>query len=179
MSLLYRLVVFFGTVFAVIGVDQYTKQIAVNRLMGQPPHIYLNDMARLLYAENTGAFLSLGARLPEQSQRWVFVGFVTLILLALLIFAMKEIRTISYPLLIGFALILGGGLGNLIDRVVNNGRVVDFMNVGIGGLRTGIFNVADMALMAGVAMVMIFGLFTHPQPVVEPDSAEVIGAGEP
>ena len=104
MSLLYRLVVFFGTVFAVIGVDQYTKQIAVNRLMGQPPHIYLNDMARLLYAENTGAFLSLGARLPEQSQRWVFVGFVTLILLALLIFAMKEIRTISYPLLIGFAL---------------------------------------------------------------------------
>ena len=53
------------------------------------------------------------------------------------------------------------------------------MNVGIGGLRTGNFNVADMALMAGVAMVMIFGLFTQSQPVVEPDSAEVIGAGEP
>ena len=136
------------------------------------PHTYFNDMARLLYAENTGAFLSLGARLPEMTQRWIFLGLVTLILLGVLIYVLKEAGSLSYPLLVGFGLILGGGLGNLIDRVVNDGRVVDFMNVGIGRLRTGIFNVADMALMAGVAMVMIFGLFTHQPPVVEPEPGQ-------
>ena len=63
-------------------------------------------------------------------------------------------------LLIGFALILAGGVGNLIDRVLNDGRVVDFMNVGIGRLRTGVFNVADMALMAGVGLVLVVGLLS-------------------
>jgi signal peptidase II len=47
-------------------------------------------------------------------------------------------------------LIVGGGVSNLIDRLRYGGYVVDFLNVGIGSLRTGIFNVADMAIMAGV-----------------------------
>ncbi len=161
MQLTKRLATLFGTAFLVIIVDQITKQIAVKTLFGREPLIYLNDMARLLYAENTGAFLSLGARLPETTQRWVFLGLVTLILLALLIYALKEISNLDYLIIVGFGLILGGGFGNLIDRIVNDGRVVDFMNVGIGNLRTGIFNVADMALMAGVGLVMIYALLNR------------------
>ena len=156
-----RLATLFGTAFLVIIVDQITKQIAVNTLFGREPLIYLHDMARLLYAENTGAFLSLGARLPETAQRWVFLGLVTLILLALLVYALKEISNLDYLIIVGFGLILGGGFGNLIDRIVNDGRVVDFMNVGIGNLRTGVFNVADMALMAGVGLVIIFALLNR------------------
>ena len=53
------------------------------------------------------------------------------------------------------SLIAGGGVGNWIDRVTNDGRVTDFLNVGVGNLRTGIFNVADMVLMAGVAIFML------------------------
>ena len=57
---------------------------------------------------------------------------------------------------IGLCLIFGGGVSNLIDRVAR-GWVIDFLNVGIGSLRTGIFNVADMALMLGVAIVLLTG----------------------
>jgi signal peptidase II len=49
--------------------------------------------------------------------------------------------------------VAAGGLGNLWDRLATGGWVVDFMNLGVGPLRTGIFNVADVALMAGVALV--------------------------
>ncbi len=51
---------------------------------------------------------------------------------------------------VGIALIIGGGIGNLIDRLLRNGSVSDFMNMGVGRLRTGIFNFADLFLIAGV-----------------------------
>ncbi|MEJ0007739.1 MAG: signal peptidase II [Steroidobacteraceae bacterium] len=55
----------------------------------------------------------------------------------------------------GLALFAAGGLGNLIDRITGDGRVTDFLNVGLGPLRTGIFNVADMTLMVGVVVFLI------------------------
>ena len=51
-------------------------------------------------------------------------------------------------------LVMGGGFGNLIDRIYNQGRVVDFMNLGIGSLRTGVFNVADLAVTFGAIAVV-------------------------
>lgn len=56
--------------------------------------------------------------------------------------------------LLGVALLVGGGVSNLLDRIIH-GTVIDFMNVGIGPLRTGIFDVADMAIMLGVGIVML------------------------
>ena len=58
------------------------------------------------------------------------------------------------------ALFIGGGVSNWIDRLLH-GRVVDFLNVGIGSLRTGIFNVADVAIMAAVAMLVLPELWTR------------------
>ena len=171
MTALKRIAVMAVVVFLVVGCDQATKSVAQMHLRGAEPIIYLNGMARLQYAENSGAFLSMGARLPETAQRWIFIGAVTVILLAVLVYALLELRNLHFLLLLGFALILGGGVGNLIDRVVNNGRVVDFMNVGIGNLRTGIFNVADMALMAGVGLVLLFGLLVKEEASSGNDSA--------
>lgn len=168
-----RLGVLLLVVFLVIVVDQITKSIAQDRLRGEDPIIFLDGMARLQYAENTGAFLSLGAGLPETAQRWIFVGAVTVILAGVLIYALRELQNLPMLLLVAFGLILGGGIGNLIDRVMNNGRVVDFMNVGIGNLRTGIFNVADMALMLGVGLVLVYGLTNKEQASPEsPEQAE-------
>jgi signal peptidase II len=59
----------------------------------------------------------------------------------------------------GLTLLAAGGASNWADRVVH-GRVIDFMNVGIGPLRTGIFNVADVAIMLGVAL-LLFGQFVR------------------
>jgi signal peptidase II len=57
------------------------------------------------------------------------------------------------------ALIIGGGFSNLLDRLYNDGLVVDFMNAGIGPVRTGIFNLADVAIMAGSGMLVTWSLF--------------------
>jgi signal peptidase II len=59
--------------------------------------------------------------------------------------------------MLGLAFLWAGGVSNLADRVARGGRVVDFLNVGVGPLRTGIFNVADMAIMLGVALVLLTG----------------------
>ena len=71
---------------------------------------------------------------------------------------------LSGPALVGLALYFAGGASNLVDRVMH-GSVIDFMNVGVGPLRTGIFNVADMAILLGVAIFV----FTHRQ-MEEPPS---------
>ena len=51
-------------------------------------------------------------------------------------------------------LIISGGLGNLIDRMVNQGAVIDFMNIGLGSIRTGVFNGADLAIMVGLLLLL-------------------------
>jgi signal peptidase II len=53
------------------------------------------------------------------------------------------------------ALLCGGGLANWLDRLLNGGAVTDFVSFGVGWLRTGIFNVADVAIMAGAALLLL------------------------
>jgi signal peptidase II len=60
---------------------------------------------------------------------------------------------LSGPALVGLALYFAGGASNLVDRVMR-GSVIDFLNVGVGPLRTGIFNVADMAILLGVGIFL-------------------------
>lgn len=72
--------------------------------------------------------------------------------LAFFLFFVKEIPPLS---VISWSLVLSGGIGNLLDRLLHDGRVIDFMNVGIGSLRTGIFNVADVCIMIGISLVVL------------------------
>jgi signal peptidase II len=58
-------------------------------------------------------------------------------------------KAVILPVRLNFALVLSGGIGNLIDRIGNEGRVIDFMNLGIGSWRTGVFNVADIVILGG------------------------------
>lgn len=67
----------------------------------------------------------------------------------------------SLDTVVAWSLVLSGGLGNLVDRIINDGRVIDFMNIGIGSLRTGIFNVADVCITVGV-VVLIFQALRRP-----------------
>jgi len=136
---------------ATIGCDRVTKHVAATRLSEGPSRSFFDDTFRLEYAENTGAFLSLGAHWPRPVRTAVF-GAGNALLLALFVVAMRR----GWPTLtlLGMALLVGGGVSNLLDRIIH-GTVIDFMNVGIGPLRTGIFNVADMAIMLGVGIVML------------------------
>jgi signal peptidase II len=158
-----RVMVLILVLFLIVGCDQTTKSVAQSQLRDAEPISLFNNMLLFKYAENSGAFLSLGAGLPPTAQQWIFIGLVSLVLLALLIYILRNLQQMPFMVLIALALFLGGGVGNLIDRLLNEGRVIDFMNMGIGNLRTGVFNVADMALMAGLAIMVFFG-FRSPDP---------------
>ncbi|TCS43880.1 signal peptidase II [Reinekea marinisedimentorum] len=136
-----------------IFLDQLTKVWAVSALKGGPRYSFLADTLRIAYAENIGAFLGLGNNLPPQLRFWIFTALVGLFLMGLLVYLFigKDVDTIS---LVALSLVFAGGFSNFIDRAMNEGAVVDFLNVGFGGLRTGIFNVADMYIMAGAALII-------------------------
>jgi signal peptidase II len=140
-------------VLTTIGCDHATKQLANRTLKDGPSHSYLADTLRLDYAENTGAFLSLGEELPDCGRTWILAGG-SLLCLAVVAVAMVKYRWTGWAR-VGAILFIAGGVSNLIDRILW-GYVIDFMNIGIGSLRTGIFNVADVALMAGLVLI-VFG----------------------
>src|SRR5262245_43012231 len=141
-----------GVVATTIGCDQASKHLATIHLMGVPRQSYLGDSVRLEYAENPGGFLSLGAGLAAGARTALFSGGTAIILAACVVAFVRHRRTTLSVL--GLSLVVAGGLSNLADRVAY-GKVVDFLNVGIGSLRTGIFNVADMAIMTGIALMLL------------------------
>ncbi len=133
--------------------DRISKQWAILTLKGKGIVNVIGDFFILIYAENTGAFLSAGAGWPS------IIKYILLLIIPLLLCCygiyyifIKEKR---YSHIVSLACIIGGGLGNLIDRLVNNFIVVDFLNFGIGKLRTGILNVADLSVTFGALAFII------------------------
>ena len=124
----------------------------------------LGGAVRFEYAENTGAFLSLGASLPSGTRALLFVGGTGLIVVGLLVAMARGGQAGSPSGSLGLALLAGGAVGNLIDRVAYDGAVVDFVSLGLFGLRTGIFNLADVAITAGVVLVALQGWRTAAAP---------------
>ena len=149
-------------VVATVGCDRETKRLASARLAGEHMRSYLAGTVQLVYAENTGAFLSLGARWPEWARRGLLGAFVAVSLVAIAHFAWRQRGRAATDL--GLCLVLAGGASNLFDRIAW-GHVVDFMVLRAGPLRTGVFNVADAAITLGVLLVLWGGrskLMTRP-----------------
>lgn len=136
---------------ATAGCDRVTKHYAATALAGRPTRSFLADTVRLDYHENAGGFLSTGAAWRPAVRAGVFQVANALFLFATIFVAARFQWS---PLAaVGLVLFLAGGFSNLADRVAL-GSVIDFLNVGIGPLRTGIFNVADLAIMAGIALLI-------------------------
>ena len=145
-----------------VGLDQATKWLAKRYLAPDGLISFAADTLRLQYAENTGAFLSLGSSLPQPWRHIVFTVLVGLFLLALLAYVLFN-RTLPETYRLSLSLVCGGGTSNLIDRVIYDGRVVDFLNAGIGPIRTGVFNVADMAITTGAILLLIDSVRSKPE----------------
>lgn len=140
---------------SLISCDQITKKLAQDHLMYQASTSYFNDLFRLEYAENTGAALSLGADLP-QPYNFVLLSLVPLLFMVMvLIYVFVGMKEFNLLRITAFALVFAGGIGNLIDRIFRDRHVTDFMNLGIYHIRTGIFNVADVCITAGVIILFI------------------------
>lgn len=148
-----RSAVVLATLVGCVGCDQSTKQAAKFFLDGHGTVSLFADILRLGYAENAGGFLGMGSALPQSWRTAIFLAAVLVVVAALCGYAVTRAST-GRAVIVGLALVIGGGLGNVIDRIFNDGRVIDFLNIGIGSVRTGIFNVADMAVMLGALMVV-------------------------
>lgn len=139
-----------------IGCDQATKRLALALLPEGRRITLLGDVIRLEHARNAGGFLGAGGGLGEGARGAIFLWGVALVTLAAAGAALS--RRLPARQALGWALVAGGGIGNLIDRAMTGGWVVDFLNVGIGPVRTGIFNVADVAIMAGIGLLLVSGI---------------------
>jgi len=136
-----------------IGCDQVSKSIVRKDMYPNQEIDYLGRHFTLERAENTGAFLSLGDTLGGPVH---FVLLVILPVVALLFglgYILFKTNMDKYRLL-AIILIIGGGVGNLYDRVMH-GSVTDFMHIDFIVFQTGIFNVADMSIMAGMFIIII------------------------
>lgn len=148
------LLVFLVATLSCLGCDQLTKDIARNHLVGSRAASIGPGTVELALAYNPGAFLSLGAALPESTRRMMFVVGVPLLLGALCLAFLWQ-PGLSKTDALALALVVGGGAGNWLDRILQDGAVTDFVRIGIGPLYTGIFNVADVAIMAGVGLMLL------------------------
>lgn len=152
-----RSAILFLTVISCVGCDQTTKYTAKELLPSDSVIRLAEDTIRLQYTENSGAFLGLGASLSAETRFWIFVVLVSVALAVMLFYTVKS-RTLPWIPAIALSLFIGGGASNLIDRLVYKGAVIDFLNIGIGNLRTGVFNVADVAIVAGAGLLVLSGL---------------------
>ena len=134
--------------------DRLTKVVAIIWLKGKEPIKLIRETIIIVYTENTGAFLSLGSNWPLFRKNTVLLYIPLLICISIFIYCLiKPINKVKTILLIT---IVSGGIGNLIDRLLNNFAVIDFMNFGIGKIRTGILNVADLSITVGVIFIVVY-----------------------
>ncbi len=146
--LLFSVIILLG-----VSLDQFTKAFARTNLLGQPRKSYWNGFFTLTYAENDGAFLSLGTDWPP-TVRLIFLTIIPgLFLVGLMVYLLRSNR-LSLLENIAFAVIAAGGVGNIIDRILE-GKVVDFMVMKLFSLHTGVFNVADLYIMFGIGLFLV------------------------
>jgi signal peptidase II len=148
-------------VAALVALDQWTKALAEAALKGRGVVRLVGDFAVLIFTRNKGAFLSLGSGLPP-TIRYILLIVVPIATLAFLGWAFLS-RSVGRGKGAGgslvedfaaIALIVAGGAGNLIDRLLF-GEVRDFLNFGIGRLRTGIMNLADLYILAALIVMVV------------------------
>jgi len=136
-----------------IGCDQVTKSIARKALPDNQVIGYLANHITLEKTENTGAFLSMGDNLGGPVKYILLMALPLLALLAALVYIIIKTDINKYVLL-GIIMVVGGGIGNLYDRVIH-GSVTDFMHIDFIIFQTGVFNVADMSIMAGMGIILV------------------------
>lgn len=138
-----------------IGCDQSTKYLAKKHLEGAGTVSVAGDYFILHYTENRGAFLSIFSTVPGALRILLLLVAPAAVLILTTGYVMIH-ENIRLPFLFALCCLLGGGISNvMIDRLFNNGYVIDFMNIGIGAVRSGIFNFADLSIVFGSCAILI------------------------
>ena len=140
---------------AVIALDQLTKHIALGALQPYAPHEVIPGLLNWTLAFNTGAAFSF---LHDAGgwQRWLFSALAITVSLVLIVWLRRLPRS-DWRTALPLSLVIGGALGNLIDRV-RFGHVTDFIEVYYRQWSWPAFNIADSAICVGAVLLIVFGL---------------------
>lgn len=140
------IIIILSIIFLII--DQITKILVVNSLVPGENIEIIKNIFSIIYTNNTGAAFSilLGKR--------IFLIVVAILIIGILLYYIKKNKVDGKLNIIAFSLIIGGSLGNLIDRIVR-GYVVDFISIKLGSYNFPIFNVADTLIVVGVFLLLI------------------------
>lgn len=136
---------------AMVGIDRLTKWLVTSNMK-------LNDTIHLIKIGDTEVLnfyycLNNGAAFSKLSGQTILLIVITSLVILGLLFLMITKRVKRPVYMAAVSLIIGGGIGNLIDRIFNNGLVVDFIDVRI--INFAIFNFADICAVCGAGMLMI------------------------
>ena len=146
---LITIIIFFSIVF-----DQISKFWIRNNFDSYIEHSIIADIFTLIKVENTGAFLGMGSELSEIPRILLLIVLPVIVLISITIYTFID-KSLDKISIIGFSLIIGGGIGNIFDRIVY-GSVTDFLYLNFGGIfKTGIFNIADFSVTTGMVMILI------------------------
>lgn len=144
-----------GLIIATLGVivDQIFKILMVDYMTAYPYGIEVTSFFRLVMVWNSG--VSFGMFSGGETTRWILVGLSTLISLVLVVWLAR-----AKEKLLGYALgmVLGGAMGNIIDRI-HYGRVADFFDFDLYFMRWPAFNIADILIVCGVGVMLVQSLF--------------------
>jgi len=136
-----------------IGCDQISKDIIRKNVEPMEYIQLLGDNLILTNVENTGAMLGFGQSFSPIS-KLIFLKGLPLIVLLILLARTLQKTNLNRWMVLAFAFVIGGGIGNLIDRIAY-GSVTDFVQIKLGMFKTGIFNMADMSVTIGVVLLLI------------------------
>lgn len=136
-----------------IGCDQLTKTVVREHVDYDEQIPVIKNHFTILKVENSGAFLSSGESLPIPV-KFVFLSLLPLFILGYALYFLMVKRDLNRFLMIGISCIIGGGLGNLYDRMVF-GSVTDFLHLDFVIFQTGVFNLADLSISLGTLLILI------------------------
>ena len=139
-------VILIAVIAAVIGLDQLTKWLTVVNLEEYESFPIWQDVFHFTYVKNTGMAFGM-----LKDHRWVFMVFSTIAIVALIIYLFR-FRPESRWMQISMAMIIGGGIGNMIDRVLL-GYVIDFIDVTL--INFAVFNIADSFVCVGAGIMIV------------------------
>jgi len=136
-----------------IGCDQLSKDM-VRKYVAPRDYIPLvEDNLILTNVENTGAMLGMGQGLAP-IPKLILLQIIPVLVLLILLLRLLQKSNLDLGFIIAFAFVIGGGIGNLIDRIAY-GSVTDFFQIKLGFLKTGIFNMADVSVTIGVLLFLV------------------------
>ena len=153
-----RLILFFGIVIGVIGLDLITKELAVKYLSDIERVILIPNYFDLTLVWNRGAAFGIFGQAPEYIRKLILIGASSVAAVLTIAYAYFRNTKLSTFELVALALIAGGAIGNLYDRIFI-GKVRDFLDVHIYSHHWPAFNIADSAITVGIGLFVVYELF--------------------